>query len=815
MEMAAGASTLAISQIILFLTLNGGLSFPLGVPPEAEDRLMALVAPEQPIYYTTWSGVAKPNADSTNQTEQLLAEEEIQHAISKIETTIKQALDKADGIDDQQRVIIDMAMRWGKTMLTRPAVIYVSDFRMGAGVPQIKGAALFRVDGLAGEIKASLEKLQAQFAGENIKNIEIDGGQYHQIAVHEMIPPITWGIRGRYLVIGVGKDSVVEVFANVKRNSKELPGWLTGVRSQAKVQRFSSVSYLDLQKVKDAALKLAGPEAEKIVDAFGAGNIKSYSAVTGLDETGFVNQSQLGIEGESTGIVRLLEQGTLTRDAFKRVPHDAPVAASVKLDAAKLFDAYFEIAAHFDPDAVADMRREIGAVEEQIGIRIRDDLMGSLGDTWTVYASPSDGGIFTGWTASVAVNNRMKLEEVNNTLSRVAAAAFDDAPFAPKIKQKKLGEHEINYVVVPDRFPLTPTWCITENELVFGLFPQSVKSHVLRASGEKSLADQPQVAKALAGQRGPMMLTYIDSRTLIEMFYSFIQYAAQIGLNELRGEGVAIELGLLPSTGAIIRHLRPSVSVVRRTQAGLEAVSHQTLPTGNIGSSGPIAVAALLPAVQAARQAAKRTQSQNNLRHMALAFYNYHDSWESLPAAYNTDADGKPLLSWRVHILPYIEEEPLYLQFHLDEPWDSEHNKKLIERMPQTFRSPNSKSPPNTTTYLAIGGENGCFRPPAATAKSIGKIGKIAGTRFADIVDGTSNTIFVVEAGEDAAVPWTKPEEFKPNGMDPLKGLLGMYPKGINVMMGDASVRFLPETMDKVNIQKLFDRRDGQVVELR
>ena len=67
-------------------------------------------------------------------------------------------------------------------------------------------------------------------------------------------------------------------------------------------------------------------------------------------------------------------------------------------------------------------------------------------------------------------------------------------------------------------------------------------------------------------------------------------------------------------------------------------------------------VALLLPAVQAAREAARRAQCTNNLKQIGLAMHNYHSAYNHFPAAAITDDDGKPLLSWRVAILPYIEQ---------------------------------------------------------------------------------------------------------------------------------------------------------------
>src|SRR3712207_2423045 len=90
--------------------------------------------------------------------------------------------------------------------------------------------------------------------------------------------------------------------------------------------------------------------------------------------------------------------------------------------------------------------------------------------------------------------------------------------------------------------------------------------------------------------------------------------------------------------------------------------------------------------------------------------HNYHDAHGHLPAVANFDPRGRPLLSWRVHLLPFLNEEKLYKEFHLDEPWDSEHNKKLIPRMPRVYQGPNrGLNAAGKTIYLAPVGEAAAF----------------------------------------------------------------------------------------------------------
>jgi Protein of unknown function (DUF1559) len=200
-------------------------------------------------------------------------------------------------------------------------------------------------------------------------------------------------------------------------------------------------------------------------------------------------------------------------------------------------------------------------------------------------------------------------------------------------------------------------------------------------------------------------------------------------------------------------------------------------------------------------EVAERTKSINNMKQLTLAAHNYLDKYGVFPPAYTTDKDGKRLLSWRVHLLPYLEQDKLYKEFHLDEPWDSDHNKKLIARMPAVFRS--SADPKlaaaGKTTYLAPIGE--------ATMWPGSK-----GVRIADVTDGTSNTIFLVDAVDEAAVEWTKPEDLGYDANAPMTGLGARYHGGFLAALADGSVRLINIGISKTTLQAAFTRNGGEIL---
>jgi len=145
----------------------------------------------------------------------------------------------------------------------------------------------------------------------------------------------------------------------------------------------------------------------------------------------------------------------------------------------------------------------------------------------------------------------------------------------------------------------------------------------------------------------------------------------------------------------------------------------------------------LFPSTPSAREAARRMMCSSNMRQIVLAFHNYHDKHGHFPPAYTVDENGKPLHSWRVLILPFIEQSRLYDQIRLDEPWDSEHNRQFHSEAPRDFRCPSNSSAlfvPGGTTYSIVYGVKTPFHGSQGKTK-------------ADITGGTSNTIFLVESG--------------------------------------------------------------------
>jgi hypothetical protein len=206
---------------------------------------------------------------------------------------------------------------------------------------------------------------------------------------------------------------------------------------------------------------------------------------------------------------------------------------------------------------------------------------------------------------------------------------------------------------------------------------------------------------------------------------------------------------------------------------------------------------------------ARGTKSQNNLKQLGLAMHNYHDTMGAFPPAVVTDASGKPLYSWRVLLLPYLEANNVYQQFKLDEPWDSLNNKRLLAQMPALFAAPGAnKDEPYTTHYQVFVGGGALFDAPDRVPRN--QFGPPRGPHIAHITDGTSNTIMIVESAE--AVPWSKPQDLSYNPTGPLPKLGGVVSGGFNCVAADGAVHFLKNSTPTEVLRALITRQGGEIV---
>jgi hypothetical protein len=201
-----------------------------------------------------------------------------------------------------------------------------------------------------------------------------------------------------------------------------------------------------------------------------------------------------------------------------------------------------------------------------------------------------------------------------------------------------------------------------------------------------------------------------------------------------------------------------------------------------------------------------------SLKAIGLAMHNYYAMYKKLPPAVVRDPQDRPLYSWRVLLLPYLEDEAVYEQFRLDEPWDSPHNKALLGRTPWYYQPAlGGVDGPGLTRYRVFVGPGTAFERD--------------GLRWADFPDGPACTLLVVEAAEP--VFWSQPAELTYDPVGPLPPLGGAFTKpayflgyevgrrpGFAACFADGSIRFLDARTDEATLRALVTRDGGEPVDV-
>ena len=325
-----------------------------------------------------------------------------------------------------------------------------------------------------------------------------------------------------------------------------------------------------------------------------------------------------------------------------------------------------------------------------------------------------------------------------------------------------------------------------------------VPSSDQRKAFEETLPELPQIVGG--GQTAVLTqglvwaaLTYTPESQKLELVIQSQNAAAAAAfrdyLHGLPGKIAAVPLmktlfpdGRLPdSLVPALQNDRLALSL-RRSDSGFVALENAFVEAGN-----------------AVRTSLWRTARRDDLKFIALAMHNYHDVHRRFPAQANYDKNGRPLLSWRVQILPFVEENKLYHEFHLDEPWDGEHNKKLIERIPHVYRSPKlSYQDYGKTTFLGVAGKRAYFQGTE-------------GISIRQITDGTSNTLMVVETPPSQAVVWTKPDDFDVDAGQ-LHERLFQGRESFGAAMCDGSAHVIGKATTEKTLQAYFTINGGEII---
>ncbi|MFT5302756.1 MAG: prepilin-type processing-associated H-X9-DG protein [Mariniblastus sp.] len=766
---------------------------------------LAKLAPDDCLLYAHWEGMAKADANSENRTQQLMAEPEVVAFTQQLKKNIAETVQLATQNQPVHRRMFAMAVadKLISDVNQTPFSVFISGVTPGPEGVQAQAAAVIQ---LGQEAKPLIDLATGFLMTEQIelKPLKIAGYSFHELPQPhpQLQSKLYLGAVEGYVIIGLGK-ATVEFTIDKINNSKSAPQWLASQLENSPYKKRHGFGFINLESGIKHLLPMAGLNNANIVSVLGLDSLQSITTESGLDQRGMLSRTQVNFSGEPRGLIKLLAAKPLNLEQLKQFPADSLFAAGFSLDLGDLYDEAVEIASQQFPAETNEFLSQAQGVTQATGIDVVEDLIKHLGNTWTMHSSPSD-GMLAGIMLGVEVTDAKALQATIERVQRLLGSN----PRAPRIQSRDYQGQTLYQVLIPE-IPIAPSFAIINGKLCVTGYVQNLKPLVDKSPTDRFL-DVPALLPTSAKEA--VQFTYYDGKLPFETIYMYLTLlsgAKEFAMTELPGEPGQLFATLtrdldLPSARSIHRHVTPSISYGRQTETGMLYETRQTIPSVNLAVIAPIGVGMLLPAVQQVREAARQVTSANNLRQQMLAMHNFESTFQQFPTAYTADADGKKLLSWRVHILQFLEEGQLYDQFKLDEPWDSPHNLTLLEKMPEVFQCPTSNAPPGKTIYLGNVSANGFLVPPQNGQ----------GISFGKITDGTSNTIGIIEASDSYAVDWTKPEVDLNLTRDNFFDFLGQSGSraGSNIAWCDGSVQFMSVNIELETFLKLLTRNGGEVV---
>ncbi|MEX0702200.1 MAG: DUF1559 domain-containing protein [Planctomycetales bacterium] len=654
---------------------------------------------------------------------------------------------------------------------------------------------------------------------------------------------VGWWLEGKHLVAVVGMDAVrqqIDVATGRAPNITTNPLWKKYRAENPGFER-TLLGWADFGALRTRfggmPLPQAGPDApqltvDQVLDALGLGNVGAYVARSGYQGKASWSKAVLEAPGAKKGLLALGQQPTIKIGDVPPLPPDIAGFSTCSLDWSQCFadltKVARDVAALGPPDEAAQVEGFLDQLPAVVGFDPKADLFDPLGNTATAYSDLSSS--FFGAGVVLKVDDAAKLKgTLDGLLARVAG---DAEPNEFQVRRVTKQGRELVVLELGGGF-FNPTYVIDKEWLAIGLVPQTVEAFLLRVDG-KLPRWKPEGEWAAALQELPAEFTSI-SGTDPRQAYRWLSAAApwllgfaQGGMRQAGllgpGEELPVSVADLPPAEVVTQPLFPNVAVCTVDEAGFHWTSRSSLPAnpllgaGGGASVGTVAVltALLLPAVQAAREAARRSQSKSNLRQLAIAMHNHHDTYKGLPGAAWPNADLKPekRLSWMTRLLPFLDEQPTYRSIDFKKAWDDDANKQALSNRIDVFLHPSvseEKTEYGVTHYVGVSGYGD------DPSKNPGIFGKEDGVRFQDITDGLHNTLMMIEVEKDFG-PWGAAGKSTVRGFTKKPylrgpdGIGGASPLGTSAVAVDGSVHWLADDVDPQVLEGLSTISGGEIM---
>jgi hypothetical protein len=727
--------------LVVMALASGGIGIPVGMPPGFEDPMLGRFAPADPQVFIAWSGVGP--LDGNDPTTRWMAQPEIQ-------TMVKKLVAGFNKLGDQPNAKSSGKPPSEEQLFTR-LIIKSIDAASHHGLAFFADGIDHDFNGKSADyaVLIPLNERREQFDQlfVDLKTAVAKSTKSKLTFVEKNGQSDVLAVKGNHLKVLLKDDYLVGAFGPgmLDRALKNLqtppPTWFTEHRRQLAVKHFSSIAYISSNILQDSNFIAA-----QIIDFK---SFKALCCVSGMDDQGTVTRSTIDFHSNSK-LDTLLPNKPLNSNELARMAGRPLLGfqTHVPVDAVIQF--------------IADAGKKIGKApvteaEDQIqdlfGISLKDQLLHFMDGVVTMSFDYDPELSRPELLVTFGITDDMSFSEIYQTV-------IDAVSQWPEVSDRLENFDHRGYNVYkfspPQIFlPVSLCWSHAGDQLIFASGEDLVTRQIDQLIDGSEFSKTQQVQQLVEfGQQSkygnPVAVTTLDPVKLLKIIFHF-QKTWALGKKQKRVPG--FKSSDIPTLKVLSSGVDSSVTGVYRTKTGLETFGRSTLP----GSSPPVTAfgfgAMNLPQISLKRMARQAQRKQTTrIQRLALACLNFEVKHQRFPATANRDGDKKPLLSWRVHLLPQLGYLDLYQQFRLEEPWDSEHNQTLISKMPAVYCHRDGKPSDGKTIYLGIAGADGVLGHPQKTA--------IGANGLWNVVDGSSNTLLVVGVEPTSSVTWTRPVDF-------------------------------------------------------
>ena len=567
----------------LSLVLGVGVPMPISIPPLPEEPALLRIAPKDSFVFVSWSGSAPASPKSTNRTERLAAEPEVRAMFEEMRTAALQMLNRQAGPE------MGLALRtldFATTTFQHPGCFFVSDIEFRS---KLDGGLAVKLGDRMTSAKAIMGALELAFAGmlrngaPQHEDLEVGDVTFRAMPIPADKLFLGWAVVDDWFLLASGKKVPEQMLAGLRGETQgiqENPSF-HALQTQTAVAQTSTRTFLDLERVYDILRSRNATQPLALAQLLGLGQATAMFSTTGLEGDGYCYRVQFTAP-EHTGLLGAFAGGPLRQDDLMRIPSDANLALSCRIDVPALEQALIELSSMGAPAAGHNAYEDewLGAFAEAMGVDWRDDLLAHLGDQLTLWNAPSQGGaLFTGAAGTLSLKdpeafansmNRLgrRLAEMGPSKEQLIAQNGAFRRHSAAVETFDCSGHKAMWLdVFDDDFLIAPSWTTTKSHLVAGMTPQSLRATVGQDGPPNP--DQSLLRHARYNRRGNASgMLHIDMHNVVETGYpALLMFVQSMGL-EWQREGFDFDLANMPRLDALLPHLGRELTLLEPNDTG-------------------------------------------------------------------------------------------------------------------------------------------------------------------------------------------------------------------------------------------------------